>query len=261
MTPIAASIASEWSKLWSVRSTWWCLIGAVVLMALYSVPLGLDASAPNPDLPRAQQLVHAEDVATAGLLFTQFALITLALLTVTSEYASGSMRTTLQCDPQRGRVLLSKLVVVVVVALLAGALLGVLGAWLGHLAAGEYGVFEVSAVAVVAAKIAAYVGVATAMSIGVAMALRSTAGTLVTVFMALFLVPIVFMMSGVDVMIDIAYYLPGTAGTEFLGVGIATIFGLGDAVPYSRTGGFAVLLAWLAVALAAGYAVLRRRDA
>ena len=256
-----AAISSEWTKLWSVRSTWWCLIGAVALMALYAVPLGFDAADPNPNLSHADQLLHVEEVATAGLLFTQFALITLALLTVTSEHASGSMRTTLQCEPRRGRVLAAKLVVVEGVALVAGALLAVLGAGLGYLTAGDYGVFDASEVATVAGKVSVYMAVVVALAIGLAVALRSTAGALVVAFLVLFLLPMVLMMSGMDLMTDLSYYLPGTAGTEYLGIGIATLFGLGDGLPYGHNGGLGLFAAWSGVALLAGYAVFRRRDA
>lgn len=261
LSPFLAAISSEWTKLWSVRSTWWCLIGAAALMALYSVPLGFDAAEPNLELSHADQLLHVEEVATAGMLFTQFALIALALLTVTSEYASGSMRTTLQCEPRRGRVLVAKLLVVEVVALVAGALLALLGAGLGYLTAGDYGVFDVSAVAEVAGRMSVYMGAVVALAIGLAVALRSTAGALVVAFLALFLLPMVLMMSGMDLMTEVSYYLPGTAGTEYLGVGIATIFGLGDGLPYDGNGGLGLLAGWSVVTLLAGYVVFRRRDA
>lgn len=261
LSPFLAAISSEWTKLWSVRSTWWCLIGAAALMALYSVPLGFDAADPNLELSHADQLLHVEEVATAGMLFTQFALIALALLTVTSEYASGSMRTTLQCEPRRGRVLVAKLLVVEVVALVAGALLALLGAGLGYLTAGDYGVFDVSAVAEVAGRMSVYMGAVVALAIGLAVALRSTAGALVVAFLALFLLPMVLMMSGMDLMTEVSYYLPGTAGTEYLGVGIATIFGLDDGLPYDGNGGLGLLAGWSVVTLLAGYVVFRRRDA
>ncbi|MER6938247.1 ABC transporter permease subunit [Nocardioides sp. NPDC127514] len=261
LSPFLAAISSEWTKLWSVRSTWWCLIGAAALMALYSVPLGFDAADPNLELSHADQLLHVEEVATAGMLFTQFALIALALLTVTSEYASGSMRTTLQCEPRRGRVLVAKLLVVEVVALVAGALLALLGAGLGYLTAGDYGVFDVSAVAEVAGRMSVYMGAVVALAIGLAVALRSTAGALVVAFLALFLLPMVLMMSGMDLMTEVSYYLPGTAGTEYLGVGIATIFGLEDGLPYDGNGGLGLLAGWSVVTLLAGYVVFRRRDA
>lgn len=261
LSPFLAAISSEWTKLWSVRSTWWCLIGAAALMALYSVPLGFDAAEPNLELSHADQLLHVEEVATAGMLFTQFALIALALLTVTSEYASGSMRTTLQCEPRRGRVLVAKLLVVEVVALVAGALLALLGAGLGYLTAGDYGVFDVSAVAEVAGRMSVYMGAVVALAIGLAVALRSTAGALVVAFLALFLLPMVLMMSGMDLMTEVSYYLPGTAGTEYLGVGIATIFGLDDGLPYDGNGGLGLLAGWSVVTLLAGYVVFRRRDA
>ncbi|MFD1825244.1 MULTISPECIES: ABC transporter permease subunit [Mumia] len=261
MSDMTSSIASEWTKLWSVRSTWWCLVGAVFLVAFYAVPAGFDAAQPNPDLSYAQQLLHVEDVVFTALQFSQFALVALALLTVTSEYASGSIRTTLQCDPRRGRVLVAKLVVVEVVALVGGALLAVLGAVLADLTAGEYGVFDAGEVAAAAGRVSVYLAVVVAFSIGLAVALRSTAGALVGAFMVLFLVPLVFMMSGVDLMVDMSFWLPGTAGTEYLGIGIATLFGLDDQLPYGEGGALVLFAAWAGVVLAAGYAAFRSRDA
>jgi ABC-2 type transport system permease protein len=59
----------------------------------------------------------------------------------------------------------------------------------------------------------------------------------------------------------VSYYLPGTAGTEYLGIGIATLFGLSDGLPYGRNGGLGLFAAWSVATLLAGYLVFRRRDA
>ena len=112
-----------------------------------------------------------------------------------------------------------------------------------------------------AGKISVYMGVVVALAIGLAVGLRSTAGALVVAFLVLFLLPMVLMMSGMDLMTDVSYYLPGTAGTEYLGIGIATLFGLSDGLPYDRNGGLGLFAAWSVATLLAGYVVFRRRDA
>ena len=36
---LAGAVAAEWTKFWSVRATWWCLIAGTALMLLYSTLL------------------------------------------------------------------------------------------------------------------------------------------------------------------------------------------------------------------------------
>lgn len=94
-SPITA-VAAEWTKLWSVRSTWWSLVGALVLMLLMSLSMGIDASYPPADVPRAEAMLAVQDASAMGMTLAQFALIALATLTVTGEFATGSMLSTLQ---------------------------------------------------------------------------------------------------------------------------------------------------------------------
>ncbi|MGW2222038.1 hypothetical protein ACWCSD_44225, partial [Nonomuraea sp. NPDC001684] len=46
---------AEWDKLWSVRSTWWCLAGAAALMVLTAVALA--AAAATDAVPRQLEQV------------------------------------------------------------------------------------------------------------------------------------------------------------------------------------------------------------
>jgi len=257
---LAGTIASEWTKLWSVRSTWWCLAGAAAMMAVFGGSVGHGAgNRPDPPagMPPADQMLPVEYAAMGALLLAQFALITLAVLVITSEYASGSIRSTLLWDPRRGRVLLAKAVVLAVVMLVAGTAVAALAAVAADLLAGKYGLFVFSDVAAASLRIGCHMAAAALFALGAGTVIRSTAGALTTTFVLFLVAPYVVSQAASDLLVAVANHLPGLAGMEYIG----TTGFLGIDVPYSPSGGLAILLAWTAAALLTGYAVLRMRDA
>lgn len=253
----AAPLAAEWTKLWSVRSTWWSLAGGLVLMLLLALSLGIDASYPPDDVPRAQAMLLAQDASALGMVLAQFVLIALATLVVTGEYASGSILSTLQGEPLRSVVLAAKVAVVAPVVFLAGTAMMLLGALVADLAAGDYGSLVLSDVVDVSLRTGLYVALASVLAMGIGFALRSTAGTLTTIFLLLMLLPMMLAPLDVPVVSEAARHLPGSAGLHY--AGSAQMLGLGE-LPYGPTTGLVVLVGWALAALAAGYLVLRRRD-
>lgn len=251
------AIAAEWTKLWSVRSTWWSLVGALVLMLLMALSMGIDASYPPADVPRAQAMLAVQDASAMGMMLAQFALIALATLTVTGEFATGSMLSTLQWEPRRGRVLAAKLVAVAPVVFLAATGMMLLAALVTDLVAGDYGTLVLSDVLEVSVRTGLYVALAAVLSAGTGFVLRSTAGTLTAVFLLLMLLPMILAPLGIPVISTIGEYLPGAAGMHFASA--AQMIGLGE-LPYSTTEGLLVLIAWTAGAAGLGHLVLRRRD-
>lgn len=96
------ALASEWTKIRTVRSTVWTLL----LMVLLTVGVGLlTALALAEDDYVGMPLLSG---GFFGLMFGQICVVTLGALVITSEYGTGMMRTTLTACPQRGRVLLAK---------------------------------------------------------------------------------------------------------------------------------------------------------
>ncbi|MEW1696869.1 ABC transporter permease [Streptomyces sp. NPDC093249] len=98
------ALASEWTKIRSVRSTLWTLGVMILLMA--GIGLGVAAIAASSEAPMG------EDSALAfgffGMLPASICVITLGVLTVASEYGTGMIRTTLTACPSRARVLTAK---------------------------------------------------------------------------------------------------------------------------------------------------------
>lgn len=104
-THLGHALASEWTKIRTVRSTMWTL----GIMFVLVVGVGLLT---------ALGLSNSEELQTPllaggffGLMLGQVCVITLGVLVVTSEYGTGMIRTTLTACPSRARVLLAKAIV------------------------------------------------------------------------------------------------------------------------------------------------------
>jgi ABC-2 type transport system permease protein len=117
---LGRAAAAEWTRMWTVRTTWWCLLAAAVTIVGIGTALGFDTadmSGPAGDLPPAWL------AGQIALMPGQFALLLMALLAVTSEYSTKAIGTTLQWTPRRGVLLAARVAVPVVVATVAGVLL------------------------------------------------------------------------------------------------------------------------------------------
>jgi ABC-2 type transport system permease protein len=111
-------LTSEWTKFWSVRSTYWTLLvavvtpvgtGAIVAVALAHQPAG--APSLDPLLPGFISLEYA--VLAVGVL---------GVLAFSTEYGTGLIRTTFAAVPRRRVVLAAKAAVAGAVTLVAGEL-------------------------------------------------------------------------------------------------------------------------------------------
>ncbi|MFE9439140.1 ABC transporter permease subunit [Streptomyces sp. NPDC006602] len=108
-THLGNAIASEWTKIRSVRSTMWTL-GVFVLLV---IGIGLAAGA-LVAANSAQESLAGENPLSFGffgVLLGSMCVITLGVLTTASEYGTGMIRTTMVACPSRGRVLAAKAIV------------------------------------------------------------------------------------------------------------------------------------------------------
>ncbi|WP_371676633.1 ABC transporter permease [Streptomyces sp. NBC_01276] len=99
------ALASEWTKLRSVRSTVWTLGSLVALV----VGIGMLAVLQTDSGDYASIPFVAP--AVFGMIVGQLAVIVLGVLTVSSEYGTGLIRTTFTAAPDRLRVLTAKYLV------------------------------------------------------------------------------------------------------------------------------------------------------
>ncbi|MFB8211907.1 MULTISPECIES: ABC transporter permease [unclassified Streptomyces] len=101
------AIASEWTKIRSVRSTMWTLGVMTALLLVIGVLAAVTVSASDADLGETPVL----SLGFFGVLLGTICVITLGVMTIASEYGTGMIRTTLTACPSRGRVLGAKALV------------------------------------------------------------------------------------------------------------------------------------------------------
>ncbi|MFF7069008.1 ABC transporter permease subunit [Streptomyces pseudovenezuelae] len=113
-THLGHAVASEWTKIRSVRSTIWTLGVFVLLM----IGIGLGAAALVAANASQESLNNENPLSFGffGLLLGSMCVITLGVLTTASEYGTGMIRTTMVACPSRGRVLAAKALVFFTVA-------------------------------------------------------------------------------------------------------------------------------------------------
>lgn len=99
------ALASEWTKLRSVRSTMWTLGVMIVLMLGIGLLAALVVSTAADSGTVGQEVLS---LGFFGVLLGSMCVMTLGVLTIASEYGTGMIRTTLTACPSRARVLAAK---------------------------------------------------------------------------------------------------------------------------------------------------------
>ncbi|WP_129840977.1 ABC transporter permease [Streptomyces sp. RFCAC02] len=241
------TLGSEWIKFWSVRSTWWALASTVVLMALVSLVMGIDFAGDVEAGESADGLtLSIGEPASESVMLAQFGVVALAMLAMTTEFSTGSLRVTLTADPARGRVLAAKTIVVTAVTLVLGAVAACVGLAASAVGLGEYGTGGAGELFGDGVAIVLYLVLTAVLTVGVAAWIRSSAGTMSVVLTVMLALPMVAATTGAE-------YLPGRAGLILLDSDTAN--------PLSPVAAVVVIAAWAALAQGMGYAALRRRDA
>jgi ABC-2 type transport system permease protein len=109
--PFTALLRSEWTKLRTVRSTWWCLaVYAVVVLGFGWLAAAVTEEAPSADVAIAAALT--------GFGFGQLVLVVLGVVVGASEFTTGSAVASFASVPRRTRLLVAKTAVVTVLAAL-----------------------------------------------------------------------------------------------------------------------------------------------
>jgi ABC-2 type transport system permease protein len=239
-------LRAEWTKLRTVRSTAWLAIAAVAT----TVAAGAATAAltNGPDFTKA---------GLSGVYCGQVAVVVLAVLAMTNEYASGLVCTTLACAPHRSRVLIAKAATVTATTVGVG-LLGVAGSLVAAriLLRDEGFTGTTGPTLRAAAGTVLYLGLVALLSLGIAAALRHTAPALTTVLGLLYLFPLLGqLITDERWHARIERFAPMSAG-----LAVQTTTNLGD-LPVGPWTGLAILAAYAGAALLSGAALFITRDA
>lgn len=252
MTAFVAALNAERIKLFSTRSPAWSAAG----VALLSVFVSMVEARPGP----AQNLLDPEHAALGVGAFGVPVLMVLSALTVTAEYRSGLIRTTLLAVPSRTLVLIVKAVVCAVFSAVftaAMVLLAVLVA--GAIAGPEFdGVLSVTGRPVwrAVASHALYAALASVLAVGVAALLRHTGGTVAVLLLIPFVVePVVGVLAIAGV--GIAPLMPFANAYEFANIPWILRFPMW----WGPLGSLVYFATIAAAVFAAGVVATNRRDA
>jgi ABC-2 type transport system permease protein len=211
----ARVMRSEWIKLRTQPSVLWSLASAVILIIAFGILYSLLREARPPQGTAAIRSFDPVSVSLSGVQLAQIATGVLGVLLITSEYATGLIRTTLAAVPRRLPVLWGKAAMVAtatVVVTLPAALVAFLAGQSvlsrQHLAVslGHPGVTR----AVIGSAL--YLAVSGLLGLALGALLRSTAGAISALFGLFFALPIVAGFLPGSWSDDIGKYLPSNAG-------------------------------------------------
>jgi ABC-2 type transport system permease protein len=259
---MTAALHAEWTKLRTLPGTGWLLLGVVAATVIISAAVSASVSCSSP----AACHVDATKLSLTGADVSQAIVAIVAVLTVSGEYGTGMIRTTLAAMPRRITVLAAKAAVVTAVTLAAGTL-AVLGSVLagrlilpghGYTPPNGYPMLSLANGTVLRAAVGTvlYLALIALLSLGIAAAVRDTAVAIGAVLGLLYLFPILTQVAGSPVLARHLQQIgPMTAGLE-----IQASSGL-RGLPIGPWAGLGVLAAWAAAALLAGGLLLCLRDA
>jgi ABC-2 type transport system permease protein len=251
-------LRSEWTKLRTVRSTYWTLVAAAVSMIGLSLIVCAVFAAQNAKLSaKTRASFNPVTSSLAGIFLAELAIAVLGVLVITSEYGSGMIRATFSAVPQRLTVLGAKAAVfagVTLVVTTAGAFIAFF-AGQAILSTNGLGVGLGSPGALrTVIGTGLYLAVLGLLALGLGTIIRKTAGAITAVFGILFVLPALasLLPSSTN---SIQEFLPSAAGRALIGGSKLTSSTLSPWV------GFGVFCLWAAAALSAGGWTLVHRDA
>ncbi len=255
---LAGALRSEFTKIRSVRSTYWTLIAMFVVVvgfgALASWGRATHGGPAGPFFDPTRQSL-------AGLYIGQLIIGVLGVLVISSEYSTGMIRTTLTTNPHRGLMIAAKGIVFTVVAFVASLITAFASFFLGQALMSSHHISTtLASPGVLRAVIggALFLTACGVLAFGLGLLLRHSAAGIGTMVGLLFVVTILVNFLPQSWQNDVDRWIPALAGGQLWLVqpqppGAAPMFG-----PWPS---FAVLCGWAAVAVVAAVVLFRKRDA
>jgi ABC-2 type transport system permease protein len=284
---LVGAIRSEFTKLRSVRSTYWSIA------ALFIVSVGIAAIAgaaiaanlhSNPG--NKAQLDSTQSVLGGFFELGQLVIAVLGALVITSEYSTGMVRTSLTAMPRRGTVYAAKLIVITAVTLVVTVVTSFVAFFVGQsLLSGSgvsaslfhsvtipanaitngspnnvtfNGTIVISPGSVLTAIIgsALFVTSVALIAFGLGSIIRHTAGAITSAIGLMFVIPIIVQLLPNTWRWDIMRFFPDEAGRV-----LSVTVGQSNPHLWSAWPQFGVTLVYAAVLLAVGGYLFRKRDA
>lgn len=248
-TALARNCGAEWSRIWSVRSSWVLALLAAVAVVGVGTLIGQD-TADDPDVPPD---VTAWDGGRLTGMFALFGVLALAVLTTTADHGTGGIVPTLQWTPRRGLLLAARAGVIAVTTALLGTLLVVAASLVVWTSRPDLGLPLAQGAEVVGGMALLFL-CAALLAVGVGLFLRSTAGGVVTVIALVLVLPMLLAQLPYDWTVQLSALMPGSSA-------LYLVFGEGPRDDMTVASARLTLAAWAVASLLAGGWRLLRADA
>ena len=260
---LARTIRSEFTKIRSVRSTYWSLFLLVVVSLAWCVAYCAGEASRWPHLTTQDRAAFdpAQSSVIGLALLGQLVIAVLGTLVITSEYSTGMIRTSLTVMPRRGVLYVAKAAVFAAVTLVIAFLASFASFFLGQgLLTSTHVGATLAQPNVLRAVIASalFVAMCGLFAFGLGAILRSTAGGITTAFGLLFLVPQLAKALPSTWYADAVRWLPGG---DVITVITSTASQHNPPHLFSAWGEFAVFGGYTVILLAVGAMLFSRRDA
>jgi ABC-2 type transport system permease protein len=234
---------SEWTKLRSVRSTYWSMFATLLFIIGIGILVCVIFNARWPHLSVHERANFRPLRANlAGVNFAQLAIGVLGVLVITAEYSTGMIRATFSAVPKRLPVLWAKTVVFAAVAFLLTLPAIFIVFFAGQaILSGQHINITISHPGVLRALIGAalYLMVMGVFGLGLGAILRSTAGGISALAAIVFVLPPIISLFPTSFANSVDPYLPSNAGGAV----------------WTITPGSNTLAPWAGFAVFCGYAV------
>ena len=255
---LMSTTRSEWIKFRSVRST----IMGFLLTFVLTIGLGVlitvaSRSHWSQSSPGDRFTFDAISTSLAGTYFASFAVGVIGILFITSEYSSGSIRTTLAAVPNRVRLTLSKLIVLAVSMIVVSEIVCFITFQKGQaIFSGVVPTASLSSSAVLRSVLLAgvYLTLLAVLGFAIGLILRQS-GACISVFTSILLIiPLIVFFLPQSWQTSIAKYEPSALGRAMMSTSPPSAdFGAWTALM--------VLVIYVVIVLGIGTTMLVRRDA
>jgi ABC-2 type transport system permease protein len=287
---LRGAIASEFTKLRSVRSTYWTIAALIIVSVGVALIAGFGIASNIHNQPWNKAGTDAtQDSLIAFFELGQLIIAVVGAMIITSEYSTGMIRTSLTAMPRRGTVYLAKLIVLTTVTLTVSLVTSFLSFFAGQAAMSGSGVsaslfhsitipagvqlnggpngppsyvFQgtelISSGTVLTAIVgtALFVTVVALIAFGLGAIIRHTAGAITSTIGLLFVLSIIIQILPENWRWDIMRFFPDAAGRV-----LSVTVGPTNPHMWSAWPQFLVTVLWAVVLVGVGGYLFRKRDA
>lgn len=254
---LAGALRSEFTKIRSVRSTYWTLFAMFIVVVGFGALASWGAASHGPHGPYFDPTRQS----LAGLYIGQLIIGVLGVLVISSEYSTGMIRTTLTTNPHRMVMIAAKGIAFTVVALATSLITSFTAFFLGQaLMSSHHMSTTIGSPDVLRAVIggALFLTACGVLAFGLGLLLRHTAAGIATVVGLLFVVTVLVNFLPQSWQNHVDEWVPALAGGQLW---MTKPQPPGSTPMFAPWTGFAVLCGYAAIAVAAAVILFRERDA